>query len=110
MAGAAAGGTGSDLLETAAARSAAANRAGTAKEHDEAAAAWEEALPELQDDADELAAGRREIAAARYAAWREGSTPERRDAAMRAVRAYLLCAPAGAERDRAWGWLADLKR
>lgn len=105
-----AGGDGSDLLEAAAARSAAADRAGTAEEHDAAAAAWEKAIPELQDDADELAAGRREIAVARYAAWIEGATPERRQAAMRAVRAYLLCAPAGPERDRAWGWLAQLKR
>lgn len=103
-------GTGSNRLQAAASRSAAANRAGRAKDHDEAAAAWERALPELQDDADELAAGRREIAVARYAAWNEGPSPERREAAMRAVRAYLLCAPAGVERERAWDWLADLKR
>jgi len=101
---------GSDLLERAASRSSEADRAGTAEAHDAAAAAWEEALPELEKNADELAAGRREIASARYAAWSRDPTPERRDAAMRAVRAYLLCSPAGADRDRAWTWLAELKR
>ena len=101
---------GSDPLERAAAKSSEAERAGTAEAHDAAAAAWEEALPELEQNTDELAAGRHEIAAARYAAWSRTATPERRDAAMRAVRAYLLCAPAGAERDRAWTWLAELKR
>lgn len=101
---------GSDLLERAAVRSSEADRAGTAEAHDAAAAAWEEALPELEKNADELAAGRREIASARYAAWSLAATPERRDAAMRAVRAYLLCSPAGADRDRAWTWLAELKR
>ncbi|HET7498859.1 MAG TPA: zf-HC2 domain-containing protein [Candidatus Eisenbacteria bacterium] len=101
---------GSDLLERAAARSSEAERAGTAEAHDAAAAAWEEALPQLEKNADELAAGRREIASARYAAWSKDPTPERRDAAMSAVRAYLLCSPAGADRDRAWTWLAELKR
>jgi hypothetical protein len=106
----AAPGDGADLLEAAATRSADADRAGTAEAHDAAAAAWEAAIPELQDNSDELAAGRREIAAARYRAWTEGATPDRREAAMRAVRAYILCAPSGPDRDRAWTWLAKLKR
>jgi len=101
---------GSDLLERAAAQTSEADRVRTAEAHDAAAAAWEEAIPELQSDPDELAAGRREIAAARYQAWTEGGTPDRRQAATRAVRAYLLCAPPGADRDRAWTWLAALKR
>jgi hypothetical protein len=97
-------------LERAAARSADADRACTAEGHDAAAQAWEDALPELESNPDELAAGRREIASARYRAWAEEGTPMRREAATRAVRAYLLSAPAGSERDSAWAWLARLKR
>lgn len=98
------------LLERAADRSSVAQRAQTADAYDAAAEAWEAALSALQDDPDELAAGRREVASARFAAWRATPEPARRQAATHAVRAYLLCSPQGPERDRAWAWLAELKR
>jgi anti-sigma factor RsiW len=99
-----------DLLERAAARSAEAQRARTPESYDAAAEAWQAAIPMLQSDPEELAAGRREIAASRFAAWNTAPTPARHGAAMMAVRAYLLCAPPGEDRDRAWTWLARLKR
>ncbi|MGE5178510.1 MAG: hypothetical protein ACM3PF_05375, partial [Bacteroidota bacterium] len=99
-----------DLLDRAAARSADAQRVRTPEAYDGAANAWQAAIPVLQNDPEELAAGHREIAAARFAAWNAAPTPARHDAAMMAVRAYLLCAPPGEDRDRAWTWLARLKR
>jgi putative zinc finger protein len=99
-----------DLLDRAAARSADAQRARTPEAYDAAAEAWQAAIPLLQNDPEELAAGHREIAAARFAAWNAGPTRPRHDAAMMAVRAYLLCAPPGEDRERAWAWLARLKR
>jgi len=78
--------------------------------YDEAAAAWTDALPLLENDPEELASGRREVASARYVAWSLMPTPNRRGAALDAVRAYLLVAPPGPERDLAWKWLARLKR
>lgn len=98
------------LLERAAARSAEAQRVRTAESYDIAADAWQAAIPALQNDPEELAAGHREIAAARFAAWNAAPNTARHDAAMTAVRAYLLCAPPGVDRDRAWSWLARLKQ
>lgn len=98
------------LLERAAERSAAAQRSGAAEDYDVAATAWEAALPELRANEDELAAGRREVASARFAAWRATPDAARRESATAAVRAFLLGAPPGPDRDRAWAWLAELKR
>jgi hypothetical protein len=100
----------SGALDRAAARSAMAESVGSPEAYDEAAEAWLDALPLLANDPEEVASGRREVASARYVAWGLLPTPQRRAAALEAVRAYLLCAPPGAQRDLAWKWLARLKR
>jgi outer membrane biosynthesis protein TonB len=100
----------SGALDRAAARSAMAESVRSPEAYDDAAAAWTDALPLLENDPEELASGRREVAAARYVAWSLMPTPNRRGAALDAVRAYLLVAPPGPERDLAWKWLARLKR
>jgi hypothetical protein len=100
----------SGALDRAAARSAMAESVRSPEAYDDAADAWSDALPLLANDPEELASGRREIASARYVAWSLMPTPLRRGAALDAVRAYLLVAPPGPERDLAWKWLALLKR
>lgn len=100
----------SGVLDRAAARSAMAESVGSPDAYDDAAEAWLDALPLLANDPEELASGRREVASARYVAWSLLPTPERRAAALEAVRTYLLVAPPGAQRDLAWKWLARLKR
>ncbi len=100
----------SGALDRAAARSAMAESVRSPDAYDDAAAAWTDALPLLENDPEELASGRREVASARYVAWSLMPTPNRRGAALDAVRAYLLVAPPGPERDLAWKWLARLKR
>ena len=100
----------SGALDRAAARSAMAESVRSPEAYDDAAAAWTDALPLLENDPEELASGRREVASARYVAWSLMPTPNRRGAALDAVRAYLLVAPPGPERDLAWKWLARLKR
>ena|SRR5688572_8105035 len=97
-------------LDRAAARSAMAESVRSPEAYDEAASAWTAALPLLESDPEELASGRGEIASARYVAWSLAPTQERRASATEAVRAYLLVAPPGKERDLAWKWLARLKR
>jgi len=100
----------SGILDRAAARSAMAESVGSPEAYDAAAEAWLDALPLLANDPEELASGRREVASARYVAWSLLPTPERRAAALEAVRTYLLVAPPGAQRDLAWKWLSRLKR
>jgi anti-sigma factor RsiW len=77
---------------------------------DDAASAWERAVPMLSTSPEDLAVARRELAQARFQAWAEAPTPARREAAIGAARIYLLYAPPGPERDQAWTWLARLKR
>ncbi len=100
----------SGALDRAAARSAMAESVRSPEAYDDAADAWTDALPLLENDPEELASGRREVASARYVAWSLMPTPNRRNAALDAVRAYLLVAPPSPERDLAWKWLAHLKR
>jgi putative zinc finger protein len=100
----------SGVLDRAAARSAMAESVGSPEAYDAAAEAWLDALPLLANDPEELASGRREVASARYVAWSLLPTPERRAAALEAVRTYLLVAPPGNQRDLAWKWLSRLKR
>ncbi len=100
----------SGILDRAAARSAMAESVGSPEAYDAAAEAWLDALPLLANDPEELASGRREVASARYVAWSLLPTPERRAAALEAVRTYLLVAPPGAQRDLGWKWLSRLKR
>lgn len=100
----------SGILDRAAARSAMAESVGSPEAYDAAAEAWLDALPLLANDPEELASGRREVASARYVAWSLLPTPERRAAALEAVRTYLLVAPPGNQRDLAWKWLSRLKR
>ncbi|HET9950850.1 MAG TPA: zf-HC2 domain-containing protein [Candidatus Eisenbacteria bacterium] len=76
---------------------------------DDAASAWERAMPAIGSSPEELAMARREIAQARFQAWAESPTASRREAAVTAARAYLLYAPPGPERDQAWTWLGRLK-
>lgn len=76
---------------------------------DEAASAWERAMPAVGNSPEDLAMARRELAQARFQAWAESPTPARREAAVTAARAYLLYAPPGPERDQAWTWLGRLK-
>lgn len=76
---------------------------------DDAASAWERAMPVLGGSPEDLAIARRELAQARFQAWAESPTPTRRVAAVTATRAYLLYAPPGPERDQAWTWLGRLK-
>jgi len=77
---------------------------------DDAALAWERAVPMLSTSPEDLALARREVAQARFQAWAEAPTPARRESAIGAARVYLLYAPPGPERDQAWTWLARLKR
>jgi hypothetical protein len=100
----------SGSLDRAAAKSAMAESVNSPEAYDAAAEAWSDALPILANDPEELASGRREVASARYVAWSLLPTPERRAAALEAVRTYLLVAPPGAQRDLAWKWLSRLKR
>ena len=100
----------SGVLDRAAAKSAMAESVGSPDAYDAAAEAWLDALPILANDPEELASGRREVASARYVAWSLLPTPQRRAAALEAVRTDLLVAPPGAQRDLAWKWLSRLKR
>jgi hypothetical protein len=100
----------SGVLDRAAAKSAMAESVNSPDAYDAAAEAWLDALPILANDPEELASGRREVASARYVAWSLLPTPQRRAAALEAVRTYLLVAPPGAQRDLAWKWLSRLKR
>jgi hypothetical protein len=91
-------------------RSLHAARAMTAPAFEAAATAWEGLLPRLAGEPEREATAWREAAQARFQAWYVGPTPARRDAAIHAVRAYLLYAPPGPDRDQAWTWLGRLKR
>lgn len=97
-------------FERAARASSDAERAGTPDAYDDAAEAWVRALPALRGDVAEEAAGRQELMEARYRAWSLAPSVRRRDAAMDAVRGYLVIAPSDGQRDSAWSWLARLKR
>ncbi len=67
----------------------------------------ERSLPMLQGDAYRVA--RYQLAEAWYNAWRLEPNGQRATVLVRAVRAYLIGAPAGAERDTAAGWLTEVE-
>jgi hypothetical protein len=71
---------------------------------DAAAAGWERALRRLAGGPLELET-RRQLAEARYHAWETAPNGRRASAAVEALTAYALRAPAGPERDQATRWL-----
>lgn len=87
--------------------SAAARR--SARLFDSAAEGWERALRRLEGGPLELET-RQHLAEARYRAWEAGPNTRRAAAAVEALTAYSLRAPAGAMRDRAIRWLDQVKR
>jgi hypothetical protein len=78
--------------------------------------AWDSAAMEWQRVLEAVAGGplesrvRYEIARARVLGWRADRTEIRAATARAALDAFLVQAPAGAERDAARGWLGQLKR
>ena len=77
---------------------------------DDAAVAWEKALPVVENAPEDQALVRRELAQARFQAWAKTPTAARKEAAVTAARAYLMYAPPGPDRDQAWTWLGRLKQ
>ena len=71
----------------------------TAEQFDVAAIRWERALEGLSGPEQVTIRGR--LADARYRAWEAGPTATRADAAMSAIRSYLLFAPPGTTREEA---------
>ncbi len=76
---------------------------------DAAAAGWERALLRLEGGPLELET-RRHLAEARYRAWEAGPNARRASAAVEALTAYAVRAPAGAEREQATRWLDRVRR
>jgi len=76
----------------------------SALSYEAAAMAWEAALGSLHGDA--YQEGRWRIAEARYRAWQmDPEEGQRASRATTAIRAYLIAAPPGGERDQARTWL-----
>jgi hypothetical protein len=71
----------------------------TAEQFEMAALRWERALEGMSGPEQVTVRGR--LADARYRAWEAGPTPERADAAITAIRSYLLFAPPGIAREEA---------
>ncbi|HET9251392.1 MAG TPA: zf-HC2 domain-containing protein [Candidatus Eisenbacteria bacterium] len=78
----------------------------TAEQFEGAAARWERALEGVSGPEQVTIRGR--LADARYRAWEAGPTSERADAAISAIRSYLLFAPPGSAREEARARLARL--
>jgi hypothetical protein len=78
----------------------------TAEQFDIAARRWEEALEGLTGPEQVTVRGR--LADARFRAWEAGPTDGRADAAMAAIRSYLLFAPPGISREEAKARLARI--
>jgi hypothetical protein len=71
----------------------------TAEQFDTAAARWERVLDGMSGPEQVTVRGR--LADARYRAWEASPTPQRTDAAITAIRSYLLFAPPGLAREEA---------
>ena len=69
----------------------------TAEQFDTAAARWERVLDGMSGPEQVTVRGR--LADARYRAWEASPTPQRADAAITAIRSYLLFAPPGVARE-----------
>ena len=78
----------------------------TAEQFEVAATRWERALEGVSGPEQVTIRGR--LADARYRAWEAGPTAERADAAMSAIRSYLLFAPPGTAREEARARLSRL--
>jgi hypothetical protein len=76
---------------------------------DAAAGGWERALRRLEGGPLELET-RRHLAEARYRAWEAGPSARRASAAVEALTAYVVRAPASAARDQATRWLDRVGR
>jgi hypothetical protein len=85
-----------------------ARASGAAEDFDAAAAGWERVVPRVSGDAVQEARYRR--AEARFLAWQAGAGESRARAASDALVAYLRYARAGAHRDQAAAWLAQVLR
>ena len=75
---------------------------------DAAAGGWERALRRLDGGPLELET-RHHLAEARYRAWEAGPNARRASAAVEALTAYVVRAPAGAGREQATRWLDRVK-
>lgn len=76
----------------------------SARQFDAAATEWARALRRLEGGPLELET-RWHLAGARYRAWEAAPTSRRASAAVEALTAYAVRAPAGAQRDQATRWL-----
>jgi len=81
----------------------------SANNYEAAAAAWELALDEMRGRPEQTVA-RQRAAEARFYAWQASPNSDRADAAMRALRTYLVAAPPGLAREEAKFRLAQLNR
>lgn len=81
----------------------------SANNYEAAASAWEQALDEMRGRPEQTVA-RQQVAEALYFAWQSSPNTDRADAAMRALRTYLVAAPPGLPREEAKFRLAQLNR
>lgn len=79
----------------------------SAADYEAAAAHWEQQLAQLRGD--EYGAARYQLAEARYHAWRLAPSGDRAASAEAALRAYLVTARKGPERERATRWLSAVE-
>ena len=77
--------------------------------YDAAAAGWARSLRRLEGGPLELET-RWHLAETRYLAWEAGPSDRRAAAAVEALTAYVVRAPAGPQRDQATRWLDQVKR
>jgi hypothetical protein len=80
---------------------------GTAEEYDSVATKLERSLPMLQGA--DYREARFHLAEARYKAWQLDPTSDRTQAVTRAIRAYLISAPDGPDRESAQAWLSEIQ-
>jgi hypothetical protein len=78
----------------------------TAEQFDTAALRWERVLEGMSGQEQVVVRGR--LADARYRAWEAGPTTQRADAAIAALRSYLLFAPPGITREEAKARLENI--
>jgi len=81
----------------------------SANNYEAAASAWEDALDEMRGRPEQTVA-RQQISDALFFAWQASPNSDRADAAMRALRTYLVAAPPGLPREEAKYRLAQLSR
>jgi len=81
----------------------------SANNYEAAASAWEQALDEMRGRPEQTVA-RQQVAEALFYAWQASPNTDRADAAMRALRTYLVAAPPGLAREEAKYRLGQLNR